>query len=1247
MPTGSHPPISTPRPRHGEPQPAPHPASEPATAKRDLTSWWKQFSKKSTVKKEEDKEPEVRGIFGVPLITSIPYANVAISLFNETGESYIYGYVPIVVAKCGVFLKEKATDVEGIFRLAGSEKRIKELKIAFDAPPRYGKGLDWTGYTVHDAANILRRYFNQLPEPIIPLQHYDDFRQPLRNHQAEAVGQIEGQAPSIGGFDPDSAVMIYQHLIKELPSLNRQLLLYILDLLAVFAAKSDVNKMTTSNLAAIFQPGILSHPQHDMSPQEYRLSQDVLIFLIDNQDHFLIGMEGTAVDAGTVKHIESGPSTPQARTPTTPGRNKSGLGRSASAASSAAAESIRKFGGIRRNVSTSSRHSRHSGAVPSPTTPSFATSSGTGVHRSNTLPSKRSPALQANRFPNQKVSDPPTPATEENKLPAPVIDPQEAGTDSPPPAQPVQDTIDVVRPSNKLVTTAEITKTTTPAPAPLPIPAPLESPVVTAPSPSEEVTPTGPAPSGSIAQVLSPPPAQRSPLLTPSREKSEFTEGPIDTGPGVDPSPAVRTFTQILSKVSPTSEEKKDGRKPNKLQKKQRIPSSSNPSAHSSTHSLTGNVAFDAPPSPLPPPHFAGASNQVQHAYNSDTVSSRNSGVTLKPSMSPSASFRSHSTATEYSEADPTEEAPHKEEKRSFWKSHKRGESRATPTASQTDLGSVPGAEKSMSSFGSSSGHGRRSLQYDSHPGSEASMPYGNEAKEHEKKSPFDWFQKKRQEHKDKKERAKSPPGSTHDLVASNHLPRPQEALAVRGRSMDVPRTAASEGSKGSSDVTPTATSPQPLPMTSTKAPHAQNSSGLPPGQPSQTMPQTSSSQPAKAGPQAESQGPDQNMEAAQQSRPGQATLLAPAEGLVEDPTEASTAAPAPGQQACSFPFPTIYHLRFPTAHAPTQIDSTTMPSFARLALLLLPLVAGVACEQAKPSPTKDVRPAYTDHNQAFQDLLNALPEESLHVALESLAHFQDGVFESHRRGVEAVHNRNPPLATKLIVEAVRDLKRRQAPAPSNGTTTPSQTSNPPPPPQSTQGGDDSSAAPPAPASSSQDSAVIVPVPITTTDSNGQQTVASSAILSEPTASVAVPVTLTNDDGSTFVSTATKPAVIFTATNDDGQPSVVTSAVDFAPTAGQVLTETDANGSTFVTTYTPGDGKVSSILLITTTGADGQPSVITSYTFVNPTGMQTGADGNPVTTTQTGRPSLQTNAAARNKAVAMVGGAVGAFLLLV
>lgn len=59
--------------------------------------------------KAKQFSPDTRpqGIFGVPLRQSITYANVAISLIDENGKSYIYGYVPIVVAKCGVFLKEK------------------------------------------------------------------------------------------------------------------------------------------------------------------------------------------------------------------------------------------------------------------------------------------------------------------------------------------------------------------------------------------------------------------------------------------------------------------------------------------------------------------------------------------------------------------------------------------------------------------------------------------------------------------------------------------------------------------------------------------------------------------------------------------------------------------------------------------------------------------------------------------------------------------------------------------------------------------------------------------------------------------------------------------------------------------------------------------------------------------------------------------------------------------------------------
>ena len=205
---------------------------------------------------------------------------------NHNGESFITGYVPIVVAKCGVFLKEKGADVEGIFRLSGSARRTKDLQEIFDSPKCYGKDLIWSGYTVHDAANVLRRYLNQLPEPVIPLNFYERFRDPLQHHQAYAASDVDAKS----NFDVQQVVARYQQLIQKLPPLNQQLLVYILNILAFFVSKSDQNLMTASNMAVIFQPSVLSHPSHDMAPEEYKCSQDVITFLIENQEHFLAGM---------------------------------------------------------------------------------------------------------------------------------------------------------------------------------------------------------------------------------------------------------------------------------------------------------------------------------------------------------------------------------------------------------------------------------------------------------------------------------------------------------------------------------------------------------------------------------------------------------------------------------------------------------------------------------------------------------------------------------------------------------------------------------------------------------------------------------------------------------------------------------------------------------------------------------------------------------------------------------------------
>jgi hypothetical protein len=62
-----------------------------------------------------------------------------------------------------MMLKESATTTEGIFRVSGSNKRINELQTIFDTSPRFGKDLDWSSFTVHDAASVLRRFLNLMP----------------------------------------------------------------------------------------------------------------------------------------------------------------------------------------------------------------------------------------------------------------------------------------------------------------------------------------------------------------------------------------------------------------------------------------------------------------------------------------------------------------------------------------------------------------------------------------------------------------------------------------------------------------------------------------------------------------------------------------------------------------------------------------------------------------------------------------------------------------------------------------------------------------------------------------------------------------------------------------------------------------------------------------------------------------------------------------------------------------------------
>ena len=590
------------------------------------------------------------------------------------------------------------------------------------------------------------------------------------------MGDVEAQARDVGDFDHEGAIATYQKLITELPPLNRQLLLYILDLLAVFSSKSEQNRMTAANLSAIFQPGVLSNPQHDLHPEAYRLSQDVLIFLIENQDFFLVGMSGTEADEKTVKEVQSGPQ--RQITPTKAPQTV--LGRSASNAS-AGADSLRKSGGIRRNLSVSSKNSRASSNVPSPGSPApgsplVVTTSGSGVYRSNTVPSKRSPGLQAGRF-GKLSGEPESPNSSKMRSGGNTSAPRQPSPSSNLSQPPIDASAASDEKSARLTSVPEGTG-----------------------NPSKEI--------GTIDKPLlrSTEPAVITTITsgTPTKERKGF-----------------------FSKSPPSdTDTRKDGRPQKKLRKKNLDrPLSGNASAQSSSNSLPGHPESPTGPQILAPiqdpsssqvpnitntqaspllgePPRLGDIDKMSSFHVSNYDGSQGGSPAQKPSKSPALSAHSRTSMTEDSELDLASEgaATDGKKRRSRWRSSLSGTKHQPEHQLGTSrLGSNTVAEGSNTSV-TSGDRPRKSLAHDSQmTGTDTSGPsavptmsesnlLSRDPDGREKKGPIGWLRGKmdkakeeREERKAEKERAKSPPRSGSEHATSKNSLGQITAEATRG----------------------------------------------------------------------------------------------------------------------------------------------------------------------------------------------------------------------------------------------------------------------------------------------------------------------------------------------------------------------------------------------------------------------------------------------------------------------------------
>ena len=151
------------------------------------------------------------------------------------------------------------------------------LQRAFEEPSSYGKDLDLTGYSLPDAAGVLLRYLNGLPQPLIPIASYEQACQESSYFVETWNANNDSAAASVASS---------RILTKKIPLPQYHLLLYMLEFLAGLESNSRNNGMNAMTLSNIFQPCLLRDATRDKEIAGKRSAQNVVASLIKNQEKF-------------------------------------------------------------------------------------------------------------------------------------------------------------------------------------------------------------------------------------------------------------------------------------------------------------------------------------------------------------------------------------------------------------------------------------------------------------------------------------------------------------------------------------------------------------------------------------------------------------------------------------------------------------------------------------------------------------------------------------------------------------------------------------------------------------------------------------------------------------------------------------------------------------------------------------------------------------------------------------------------
>ena len=210
----------------------------------------------------------------------------SISRIDKTDLPVFHQYIDNALARDGMttmipgFIKaafdriEKFSQKEGVFRKSGGQSHIEQIAKQIDETPDTEKCIALIEtLDVHDTTGLLKYYFRNIPDPLLPFHFYKTFERLMKMEPSN-----------------DRKILLKQ-VLNTIPAPNFHILGRYVKCLIKVLEDSESNKMNINSLAICVAAVIMRNPDPNGDPfSTQNLSQQLVGDFIENYNYYFMNV---------------------------------------------------------------------------------------------------------------------------------------------------------------------------------------------------------------------------------------------------------------------------------------------------------------------------------------------------------------------------------------------------------------------------------------------------------------------------------------------------------------------------------------------------------------------------------------------------------------------------------------------------------------------------------------------------------------------------------------------------------------------------------------------------------------------------------------------------------------------------------------------------------------------------------------------------------------------------------------------